>query len=738
MYGPTGVFHGPVTVGGRAPVQWPIRVGALPAPAGQRVDRPADRDLAAAVADGEQTVVLCQLLVGQGGVGKTQLAAALAHRLWDDQRVDLLVWITATSRTAILTGYADAAARTTGIDDSEADHAATRFLGWLNEPHQRRWLIVLDDLDDPNDLIGLWPPSTTAGRTVVTTRRRDAALLAGRHLIDVDVFSPDESVAYLRDTLRHRPQRLHEAAELAADLGHLPLALSQAAAYILDRGPRLTCARYRSLLADQRRGLADLAPDALPDQHRDIVAATWSLSIERTDRLAPAGLARPVLESAALLDPNGIPLDVLTADPVAGYCARRLDRPIDREDLDDALHTLHRFSLLTVDETTATVRMHALLQRAVRDNTDPGHEAALATTTADALHEQWPSIERDASHTQALRANTSALRAHAVTHLCNPDLGTHPVLFRATRSLGSLGLFSLAADAYQQLLDDQEPVLGHDHPDTLTTRHALAWWRGEAGDLAGAAAAHEQLLDDRLRVLGPDHPDTLTTRHALARWRGDAGDPAGAVDAFQHLLDDRLRVLGPDHPETLTARLSLARWRGIAGDPAGAAAAHEQLLVDRLRLLGPDHPDTLTTRHSLAGWRGEAGDPAGAADAFQQLLDDRLRIVGPHHRLALATRHNLACWRGEAGDPAGAFDALRSLFGDLVRVLGPDHPDTLTARLNLAWWRGEAGDPDGAADDFRQLLDDELRVLGPDHPATLNTRAHLAYLPERAATDDQT
>ncbi|MFC5645609.1 tetratricopeptide repeat protein, partial [Kitasatospora cinereorecta] len=50
--------------------------------------------------------------------------------------------------------------------------------------------------------------------------------------------------------------------------------------------------------------------------------------------------------------------------------------------------------------------------------------------------------------------------------------------------------------------------LGPDHPDTLTARSNLAWWRGEAGDAAGAAAAYDQLLPDLERVLGPDHPDT--------------------------------------------------------------------------------------------------------------------------------------------------------------------------------------------------------------------------------------
>ena len=64
------------------------------------------------------------------------------------------------------------------------------------------------------------------------------------------------------------------------------------------------------------------------------------------------------------------------------------------------------------------------------------------------------------------------------------------------RSSG-LGLFCLCA----QLRGAR--VLGDDHPDTLTTRGNLAFWRGETGD-AGAAEAFEQLLTDRLRILGPD------------------------------------------------------------------------------------------------------------------------------------------------------------------------------------------------------------------------------------------
>jgi len=82
------------------------------------------------------------------------------------------------------------------------------------------------------------------------------------------------------------------------------------------------------------------------------------------------------------------------------------------------------------------------------------------------------------------------------------------------------------------------------------------------------------LLPIRERVLGAEHPDTLDTRHILAYWTGMAGDPAAARDQLTALLPIRERVLGAEHPDTLDTRHILAYWTGMAGDPA---AARDQL-----------------------------------------------------------------------------------------------------------------------------------------------------------------
>lgn len=166
----------------------PHQVGVIPPRAHAFQDRVQAGRLRAAVAAGG-TAVLCQVPTGMGGVGKTQLAADYARTAWAGGEVDLLVWVTAVDRAAVVAGLGRAGVAVAGADPADPQAAAEAFVAWL-EPKagQRpcRWLVVLDDVAHPADLRGLWPPPSPHGRTLVTTRRRDAALAGpGRRRIDV-------------------------------------------------------------------------------------------------------------------------------------------------------------------------------------------------------------------------------------------------------------------------------------------------------------------------------------------------------------------------------------------------------------------------------------------------------------------------------------------------------------------------------------------------------------------------
>lgn len=762
---------------------WPHQVGVIPSQAACFQDRAEIPGLIELFADGgSDAAAQAGVVVGLGGVGKTQLAAHYARTAWQSGDLDVLVWITASTTSGIVAAYARAATELLGMDPNDPEHAATSFLAWLQpKAGQRpcRWLVVLDDVTDPADLNGLWPPNSPTGRTLITTRRRDAALSGPeRHVLEVGLFTEAQAVDYLSRSLsaHSRDDPVEQLAALASDLGWLPLALAQAVAYLIDSG--LDSPTYRGLLADRATKLGDTAPDALPDGQTVSVAAAWSLSIDRANTLRPAGLARPMLQLAAMLDPNGIPGPVLVSPPAVAYVAQHGDARraggaespahVSSQDAMLALRALHRLSLIehSPEITHQAVRVHQLAQRAVRDAlaTDQYDQAAVAA--ADALVAVWPDVPNDGQLEQSLRSNGTALIQCAEGNLCRRD--AHEVLFRIGKSLGESGQVASARDyfeylgealarhlgpehpgtlaargnraqwqgqsgdakgavaAFRQLLDKMLHSLGPEHPYTLTSRNHIAFYQGQAGDAVGAATTAEALLQDRLRLHGPDHPDTLTTRGDLARLRSEAGDPAGAAEELGRILEEQLRTFSPDYPGVLATRCALARCRGQAGDPAGAADAMEELVQLMLQVLGPDHPEFLTANYDLAHWRGESGNPAGAAEAIEQLLEQTLRVLGPDHPSTLTARGVLANWKGQVGDPVGAVYDLEQLLADMFQVLGSEHPHTLTCRGNLATMRGLAGDLPGAVNALEELIEDELHVLGPDHPGVLITRNNLA------------
>jgi hypothetical protein len=76
-------------------------------------------------------------------------------------------------------------------------------------------------------------------------------------------------------------------------------------------------------------------------------------------------------------------------------------------------------------------------------------------------------------------------------------------------------------------------------PDTLAILANLAHWTGMAGDRAGARDQLTALLPIREPVLGPEHPDTLTTRTSL-------GD--GVPERHTHLTCESLHRTDPLMP----------------------------------------------------------------------------------------------------------------------------------------------------------------------------------------------
>ena len=383
--------HGGIT-GESGQVAWPVLSGLMPPLADSFTPRAESGPDPADNLNPGETVVLvtaddaARALGGMGGTGKTQLAAAIAHALWTRGAVDLVLWVTASSRDAVLTGYAQALGDVGQPDPYEGPEvAASHFLAWLAET-PRPWLAVLDDLTDPAVLDGLWPWGAN-GRVLVTTNRPDAALKAhSPRVVELGPFSDRESLNYLSTRLQADRDQWTGALDLAADLGFLPISLAQASTLIAYTG--IDCRDYRTRIAEWR-GRQGGGNGARPPA----VADTGALALAYADQLPPAGLARPMLALISMLDPNGIPGAVLTTPAACAFLSRfARTAPVDEVQARTAVYSLGRLGLVTIDTTSAarTVRVHELVQAATRQGLSTAECDQAALAAADALLQAWP------------------------------------------------------------------------------------------------------------------------------------------------------------------------------------------------------------------------------------------------------------------------------------------------------------------------------------------------------------
>jgi tetratricopeptide (TPR) repeat protein len=686
---------------------------------------------------GEETTVAT---ADQGGTGKTQLAVEFTHSMWNSRLVEVLIWVSATNREAVITSFAQAANTVDASNPAEgAEDAATRFIAWLG--HTRRpWALVIDDLRELSDLADLWP-SGPAGRVVITTSLPAAELasppaLAGSNarIVPVGGFSRREALSYLSSRLTDYPDQRIEALDLGEDLDGVPLGLAQATAVMNSR--KLGCRDYRTMLADRRKHMNDI------DGVSAAILATWSLAAECAHELAPAGLAWPALALTAMMDRNGIPGAVLTSPAACSYIAGHPSTAggADQNIVRAAINNLAQVGLVTIDPASAvrTVRMHSSVQAAVRAWLPRADLEQVVLTAADALLETWPEGEASPQLDQALRDCTAELRGtdSALQNLLwKPE--AHPLLFRAGLSLEGSRLSDAAIAYWQAMVTTSTRLLGAAHANAVVARDRLAS-AYESADMTGEAiAVFQAALADRERNQGPEHPETIAARGHLAHAYQTAGRPTDAVTLYERTVSESEQLLGPTHPSTFAARASLAAAYQIAGTVKDAVAAYQQLVSDSDRLLGAGHPTTLAARASFGAACQAAGQHKEAIDAYARALADQERMHGRDHPDTIAARAILASAYRAAGKSKEAISQYERVLADRERVEGADHPDTIAARANLAFAYRSAGRLREAIPAYERALADRERVQGRDHRDTLTARSNLAaaYQQARRLTD---
>jgi tetratricopeptide (TPR) repeat protein len=713
---------------------WPIRSGTVPALADGFMARlETASGLAAALSAGAAVALVPARAAAPAAApgplparaapdwlrssGKTQLAAACAESLWQSGAVELLVWIEATSRASVLSGYAAATAAATGrAQASTGESVAAQFLSWLAET-SRPWLVVLDDLAGRADLDGLWPAGP-AGRVLVTSADA-AAIPGGVRVMPVGPFTEREAIGYLNGRLQADPDKRLGAIELARDLDFEPAALAQAGAVIASSP--LSCREYRGYFARRREQLAGLA-GALPPA----AAVTWTFSFGRADQLSPGGSPQLLLALAALLDGHGIPQTVLAAPAAGHFLAGGGDVPASGERTLAGLAALEQAGLLTVDPVTAppAVAISPVLQAAVRSVMPAGMPDQAASSAADALLQAWPEPELPGWPASGLRSCAAALRQVSGDVLW--EGGCHPLLVRAGDSLDRAGLTGPAVDHWHDLATTSGRLLGEGHPDTMLAAQRLAGACLAAGRADDAIPWFQWVVDQLTRQLRPDHRDVLEAQCRLGHAHVAALQLPAAIAVLEGAVPQFEQVSGPEHADTLGARDELAAAYLAAGRNSDAIALYRRTLADRERGQGSRHPLTTDTRDGLAGSYLASGRAKEAVAAYKRVVADRERALGRDHLDTLTARNNLGAAYQKTGHPAAAELACEQAWAGFERVLGPRHPDTLRSRAKLAQMYLRLGRYGDARALLRDTVDRLERTLPAGDPLITELRQSLA------------
>ncbi|MFF5534128.1 BTAD domain-containing putative transcriptional regulator [Streptomyces cinerochromogenes] len=559
----------------------PVRPAQLPATVPDFTGRSSFvselTEVLSSASEAEGRVMAVSALAGIGGVGKTTLAVHVAHRARsafpDGQLyVDLqgagprpAEPETVLGSFLRALGTADAA-----IPDSLEERAAL----YRSVLDGRRVLVLLDNAKDAAQVRPLLPGRE--GCAALVTARVRMLDLAGAHLVDLDVMSPDEALALFTKIVgEERVASEREAAlDVVAACGFLPLAIRIAASRLAARRT-WTVSVLAAKLADERRRLDELQAGDLA------VKATFELGY---GQLEPAQARAFRLLGLA----DGPDISLAAAAAV-------LDLPA--EETEDLLESLVDTSLLE-SAAPGRYRFHDLVRLYAR---------------ACAERDEWPPQEREAAMSRLLDfylATTSGVYAierpgdRLVEHL---EPTEYPGLRFSDRQEALDWLYSEA----NCLLASARQALGNSR---IRRGVDLLWAAKDLGESGANSKQYESVAlsaRDAAQASGDAHCEgrartVLTNVHLVAGRYGEADEEARLAGLLAETAKDPTPVFWTSND------------RGIIGLNQGRYADAEQHLIRAIE----------ASRHE--------GNLAGEASALCNLSRVHLAMGRTGHAITLA------------------------------------------------------------------------------------------------------
>jgi tetratricopeptide (TPR) repeat protein len=648
---------------------------------------------------------------------KSQLAIHYAHSIRDANPHTFVFWVHASTRARFEEAYRDIADRLQLPGRSDPKANVLRLVrNWLQDEANGTWLLILDNADDVNVFyhkqahasdqsvspltsLAEYVPQCRNGSILITSRNKDAAArLAGGYtrVKGVSALGEDQALHLLRNKL-HDASGSEGAVELLLMLDYLPLAITQAAAYINQRAPRVTIQDYLNEFRRSIKNGESLLNRDAGDLRRDrsasnSVVTTWQLTFEcvRKERRSAADL----LLLMCLFNPQAIPEFALRShDRDMRTSIRRVTYKFlvpqylkDRHSGDgekafeDDVAVLQAYSLVSATAEKEVLKMHPLVQHCTIAWLSSARQAErYRMAFVDLIKREFLSQKIDDWE------ECKQLVPHMDTfYPGEPGDNSFDRWVSLTMDVGGLlrekGRYNEAVIPYRRALEGYEKELGVRHPATLTRVSNLAGVLQAQGRYEEAEKLNRRALEGYEKELGVHHPHTLTSVNNLASVLRDQGKYEEAEKLNRRALEGREKELGGRHPHTLTSVNSLALVLQAQGKYEEAEKLNRRALEGMEKELGVHHPATLTSVNDLASVLRAQGKYEEAEKLNRRALEEREKELGVRHPDTLTSVYCLAYLLHITKRYAEATELYHRAYDGRVQTLGPQHPRTISCR----------------------------------------------------------
>ena len=646
-----------------------------------------------------------------------------------------------------------------GRGDPDADPLQL-VQNWLEDVYRRPWLMVIDNADDP---VILWKqrgpgkclseyiPRSAQGAILYTSRNRDVAVDVAGEPIDVPLMSLEEGKKLLGVKVVGIDNSEDDQLELLTELEYLPLAISQAAAFMLKR--RKTIAQYLTLYRANDSARVRLLSHQFTDDGREArqmesVITTWSVSFEyiRSENTRAAEL----LSLMSFLDRRGIPSSLLVRDEEDPF------------EFEDAIGVLVAFSMIEANQSgDSSYDMHRLVQLAARAwfmSRDVQDAEKIACETLKLLAERFPFGQPHNWPTCAAYLPHAEMALNQIPEgpVQDLEIARGLLYYRVSSYLVRYGRFQAAREAAEACYRVRLKVLGIEHLGTLESLSDLGWVLQNMGEYEEAERLARYTLQKREELLGPTHHWPITSAFDLSMALHRRGKYEEAEALCRRACTAREADEGPNGYWFLVALAELGRILDSRGKAEEAEQVTRRALHGRAERIGEMHPETLCSLSDLGVLLQHRGRSHEAEEISRRALNGRIFSLGLKYHDTLTSVSNLG-WilqspsdagAGGDGDSDSDSDAQvgryneaeclhRLALQERTELLGTAHPDTLTSLHLLGVLLGRRRRFDEAESFLRQALVGRDARLGRDHRETWETRQNLEMVFQRRTEENR-